>query len=111
MFLRLRGAGMFFKSLNTPERIDIVEKTGHLDRGDAEFLLLASTYFRALDHAIRLVTGRAEEKIPAAPAQRTMVAELMQRWTGHSTAALKLDSDLSAIQKKMRQVFDGIFAS
>ena len=111
MFLRLRGAGMFFKSLNTPERIDIVEKTGHLDRADAEFLLLAGTYFRALDHAIRLVTGRAEEKIPAAPAQRTMVAELLQRWTGHSTAASKLDTDLSALQKKMRQVFDSIFAS
>ena len=39
MYLRLKGAGMFFKSLNTPERIDIVEKMGHLDRADAESLL------------------------------------------------------------------------
>jgi len=109
MFLRLRGAGMFFKSLNTPERIDIVEKTGHLDRADAEFLLLASTYFRALDHAIRLVTGRAEEKIPSAPAHRARIAELLQRWTGHTTSAAKLDTDLAALQRKMRQVFDGIF--
>jgi glutamate-ammonia-ligase adenylyltransferase len=110
MFLRLRGAGMFFKSLNTPERIDVVEKTGHLDRLDAEFLLLASTYYRALDHAIRLVTGRSEEKIPSALASREMIAELLQRWTGHTTSAEKLDTDLAALQKKMRRVFDAIFA-
>jgi glutamate-ammonia-ligase adenylyltransferase len=109
MYLRLRGAGMFFKSLNTPERIDVLEKMGHLDRFDAEFLLIATTYFRALDHAIRLVTGRSEEKIPAAPIQRQMIAELLPRWTGHSTSAAKLDTDLSALQKKMRQVFEGIF--
>jgi len=110
MFLRLRGAGMFFKSLNTPERIDIVEKTGHLDRADAEFLLLAGTYFRALDHAIRLVTGRSEEKIPSAPASRARIADLLQRWTGHTTSAAKLDTDLAALQSKMRRVFDSIFA-
>ena len=109
MYLRLRGAGMFFKSLNTPERIDVVEKMGHLDRSDAEFLLIATTYFRALEHAIRLVTGRAEEKIPAAPLQRTMIAELLQRWTSQTTSAARLDADLSALQKKMRQVFDSTF--
>lgn len=111
MFLRLRGAGMFFKSLNTPERIDIVEKTGLLERSDAEFLLIATTYYRALEHAIRLVSGRAEEKIPAAPLPRAMIAQLLQRWTSYTTSSSKLDSDLSALQKKMRQVFDSIFAA
>src|SRR5882724_5347230 len=75
MYLRLKGAGMFFKSLNTPERIDVVEKMGHLDNADAESLLDATTFFRALDHALRVVTGRAEEKIPAAGEQREMLAE------------------------------------
>jgi glutamate-ammonia-ligase adenylyltransferase len=109
MYLRLRGAGMFFKSLNTPERLDVVEKTGLLDRGDAEFLLRSTTYFRALDHAIRLVTGHSEEKIPSAPAHRSMVAELLERWTGRSTSPDNLDIDLSALQKAMRQVFEIIF--
>ncbi|MBV9269130.1 MAG: hypothetical protein JO061_23375, partial [Acidobacteriaceae bacterium] len=63
MYLRLKGAGMFFKSLNTPERIDIVEKMGHLERADAEFLMEATTFFRAVDHAIRIVNGRAEERL------------------------------------------------
>jgi glutamate-ammonia-ligase adenylyltransferase len=111
MYLRLKAAGMFFKSLNTPERIDVVEKTGHLDRMDAEFLLDATTYFRALDHALRVVTGRAEERIPAAPEQREMVAELLQRWTGTRVVAEELDRDLLALQSRMRRVFEGIFTN
>src|SRR5438874_4182914 len=82
MYLRLKGAGMFFKSLNTPERIDVLEKMGHLERADAESLLRATTHFRALDHALRVVSGRAEEKIPANPGQREMIAALLERWTG-----------------------------
>ena len=30
MYLRLKGAGIFYKVLNTPARIDVVEKMGHL---------------------------------------------------------------------------------
>ncbi len=109
MYLRLKGAGMFYKSLNTPERIDIVEKMGHLDRADAEFLLLATTYFRALDHAIRVVKGRAEKKIPVELRYREKIAELMPRWTGHMNHAGKLDSDLAAMQSRMRRVFEHVF--
>ncbi len=111
MYLRLRGAGMFFKSLNTPERVDVVEKTGLLDRGDAEFLMSATTHFRALDHAIRLVTGRSEEKIPGSPAQRAMIAELLQRWTNRATSPDNLDAELSALQFAMRRVFETVFIS
>ena len=32
MYLRLKSAGIFFKVLNTPERIDVIEQMGHLDR-------------------------------------------------------------------------------
>ena len=109
MFLRLKGAGLFFKSLNTPERIDIVEKMGHLERADAEFLLEATTHFRALDHALRLVTGRAEETIPAWPQYRHMIAELLNRWTHGESSSTSLDSDLLALQTKMRFLFDRVF--
>ena len=81
MYLRLRGAGLFFKTLNTPERIDIVEKMGHLDRCDAEFLLNATTFYRALDHSIRLVTGHAEGRLPSSRVELEMVCELLNRWT------------------------------
>jgi glutamate-ammonia-ligase adenylyltransferase len=101
---------MFFKSLNTPERIDIVEKMGHLERSDAEFLQRATRHFRALDHAVRVVRGRSEEKIPAAPDQREMIVELMRRWTGERPTAANLDTHLLELQHKMRQLFDRVFA-
>jgi [glutamine synthetase] adenylyltransferase / [glutamine synthetase]-adenylyl-L-tyrosine phosphorylase len=109
MYLRLKGAGMFFKSLNTPERIDIVEKMGHLERADAEFLLRATTFFRAIDHALRVVTGRAEEKLPESGAEREMIGELVCRWTGEHPSASTLEHELDALRGKMRRVFDSIF--
>ncbi len=110
MYLRLRGAGMFFKSLNTPERIDVVEKMGHLERVDAEFLLEAATHFRALDHAIRLVTGHAEGKLPASKEQRETIAALVSRWTGTRAKAETLETDLQALQDKMHRLFERVFA-
>src|SRR5262249_55760594 len=38
MYLRLKGAGIFYKVLNTPQRIDVIEQMGHLEREDADFL-------------------------------------------------------------------------
>lgn len=110
MYLRLKGAGMFFKSLNTPERIEIVERMGHLERADAEFLLQAATHFRALDHALRLVTGHVEGKLPPSDDQREMVAELMSRWTARKSTAASLEADLLALQTKMHRLFETIFA-
>ena len=109
MYLRLKGAGMFFKSLNTPERIDVVEKMGHLERADAEFLLEAATHFRALDHALRLVVGHAEGRIPSSLEEQQMVAELMKRWTVHRSQADALQSDLVSLQNRMHRLFETIF--
>jgi glutamate-ammonia-ligase adenylyltransferase len=109
MYLRLKGAGMFFKSLNTPERIDVVEKMGHLSRTNAEFLLDATTSFRALDHALRLVTGRSGDKIPASLEQREMIAALMQRWSRQRFTAADLDSALLDLRHRLRRVFEMTF--
>jgi glutamate-ammonia-ligase adenylyltransferase len=109
MYLRLKGAGLFFKSLNTPERIDIVEKMGHLDRQDAEFLLKAATFYRALDHALRLVFGHPKESVPSSPAERDMLSELTQRWTDRGPEPPLLETELHASQLQMRRLFDRIF--
>jgi [glutamine synthetase] adenylyltransferase / [glutamine synthetase]-adenylyl-L-tyrosine phosphorylase len=110
MYLRLKGAGMFFKSLNTPERIDVVEKMGHLERADAEFLLEATTFLRALEHALRIVLGRAEEKLPGSHVEQEMLADLMHRWTGEYRSASALQTELQTLQDKMRHLFERIFA-
>src|SRR5256714_12753361 len=69
MYLRLKGAGIFFKVLNTPERIDVIEKMGPLEREDADFLRDAATFFRSLDHGQRVSTGHAAGNLPAGQAQ------------------------------------------
>lgn len=111
MYLRLKGAGIFFKSLNTPERIDIVEKMGHLERADADFLLRATTYFRALDHAVRVVTGRAEEKLPTRSLEREMVRDLVHRWADDLPIADSLEGELGSLRARMRRLFDSIFTA
>src|SRR5262249_44986809 len=70
MYLRLKSAGIFFRVLNTPARIEVLESLGHLDRATAEFLLETATFYRALDHGLRIITGHAEAKLPKADAQR-----------------------------------------
>ncbi len=62
MYLRLKSAGFFFKVLNTPERIDIIEENGaQSERDDAAFLRDAATFYRAVDPTgSGSATGHAE---------------------------------------------------
>src|SRR5258708_4894142 len=68
LYLRLKGAGVFFKALNTPERIEVIETMGHLGHDEADFLRKAATFYRALDHGVRVITGHAEERLPKSEA-------------------------------------------
>ena len=104
MYLRLKSAGIFFKVLNTPERIAVLESLGHLDRAEAEFLNEAAAFYRALDHALRVISGHAEGKLPSSEAQLETVGALLKRWT-----PLPLE-DLAGIRTKTRALFDRLFA-
>jgi glutamate-ammonia-ligase adenylyltransferase len=103
MYLRLKSAGIFFKVLNTPARIEVLESMGHLERSEAQFLNDAATFYRALDHSLRLLSGHAENKLPSSEAQLETLSELLRRWT-----PIPL-SDLGAIRAKVRRVFDQLF--
>jgi glutamate-ammonia-ligase adenylyltransferase len=105
MYLRLKSAGIYYKVLNTPARIEVLENMGHLDRPSAQFLLAAATFYRALDHGLRVISGYIEGKLPKAEAHREMLAELLKRWT-----PIPL-SDLSEIRNNTRAVFDKHFGS
>jgi glutamate-ammonia-ligase adenylyltransferase len=109
MFLRLRSAGFFFKVLNTPARVDIIEKMGHLDRPDAQFLLDAATFYRAVDHALRLVSGHAEGRLPNAEMQLERLSELVGRWTPRHLCDQPLPDELERIQDRTREFFERLF--
>ena len=109
MYLRLRGAGIFYKLLNTPERIDVIEKMGHLEREDAEFLREAATFYRALDHGQRVSTGHAEGSLPAAQGQFEVLTNLVKRWTPEHLHAQRIDITLRQIRARTREFFDRLF--
>lgn len=110
MYLRLKGAGIFYKVLNTPERIDVIEKMGHLERSDAAFLRDAATFYRALDHGLRLLSGHAEGSLPKSQAQLEMLTELVSRWTVDHLHDQPLEMELAQIQDRTREFFDRLFA-
>jgi [glutamine synthetase] adenylyltransferase / [glutamine synthetase]-adenylyl-L-tyrosine phosphorylase len=109
MYLRLKGAGIFFKVLNTPARIDVVEKMGHLERTDAVFLRDAATFYRALDHGLRVTTGHTEGNLPSAGPSLEVLDDLMRRWTPDHLHDEPLAVELAQIQAKTREFFDRLF--
>lgn len=110
MYLRLKGAGIFFNVLNTPERIDVIEKMGHLEREDAEFLRDAATFYRAIDHGLRISAGHAEGSLPSAPEQMRILTELVHRWTPEHLHDRSLDAKLAQIRERTREFFDRVFS-
>jgi len=102
LYLRLKNAGVFFKVLNTPERIQVLENMGHLDSAGAKFLNEAATFYRALDHAIRVLTGHAEAKLPS-QSQVEALDALLRRWT-----RIPL-SELDEIRAQTRSAFEKLF--
>jgi glutamate-ammonia-ligase adenylyltransferase len=110
MYLRLKGAGIFFKVLNTPERIDVIEKMGHLEREDAEFLRDAATFYRAIDHGVRIAAGHAEGSLPSSPEQMRILTELVHRWTPEHLHGGSLDAKLAQIRTRTREFFDRVFS-
>jgi len=104
MYLRLKSAGVFFKVLNTPERIVVLESMGQMDRTEAQFLDQAATFYRALDHGLRVLSGHAEGKLPGSEALLETLTALVRRWT-----PVPLDQ-LAEIRAGTRSLFDRLFA-
>lgn len=109
LYLRLRGAGMFFKVLNTPKRIEVIEQMGHLDSNDANFLRDAATFYRSVDHGLRLISGHTEGSLPTAESQLRMLASLVSRWTPDHLHDQPLGLELTQIQHRTRDYFERLF--
>ncbi len=109
MYLRLKGAGIFFKVLNTPARIDVIEQMGHLERPDADFMRDAAAFYRALDHALRVSSGHAEGTLPSGGWALENLTDLVRRWTPDHLHDQPLDIELAQIQTRTREFFDRLF--
>ncbi|MGI8742223.1 MAG: glutamine-synthetase adenylyltransferase [Bryobacteraceae bacterium] len=110
MYLRLKAGGIFFRVLNTPERIDVLEKMGHLERADAEFLRDGATFYRALDHGLRLYSGHAEGSLPNSETQLAILTDVVHRWTPDHLNHQSLQAQLPHIRNRTREIFDRLFS-
>jgi glutamate-ammonia-ligase adenylyltransferase len=109
MYLRLKGAGVFYRLLNTPRRIEVVERTGHLESPDARFLLDAATFYRAVDHGLRLMSGHTAGSLPTSDWHLQILTELVQRWVPPHLCDQPLPEELLQIQRWTRDFFDRLF--
>ncbi len=110
LYLRLKGAGIFFDVLNTPARIDVVEKMGHLDRPDAEFLHDAAIFYRSVDHGLRVYSGHAAGSLPVAESPLEALTSLVRRWTPDHLHVQPLEATLTHIRRRTRDLFDRLFS-
>jgi [glutamine synthetase] adenylyltransferase / [glutamine synthetase]-adenylyl-L-tyrosine phosphorylase len=109
MYLRLRGAGIFYKALNTPERIEVIEAIGHMHRSDAEFLRKAASFYRAIDHGQRVATGHAEGSLPSSQSQVDVLARLVKRWAPKDLHDRPLSETLAEIRAQTRRYYNRLF--
>ena len=109
MYLRLKSAGIFFPVLNTLERIDIIERMGHLERPDAVFLADAATFYRSVDHALRVFSGHSGGRLPRTRFKLEAVDRLAARWTPDHLHDQPLDVELAQIQSRTREYFERLF--
>jgi len=103
LYLRLKNAGIYYSYLNTPARIEVLETSGKLSRAVGGFLREAAAFYRAIDHAMRVLTGHAEDKLPRSGVQLDTLGALLARWTPLPLA------DLDRVREETRALFDRFF--
>jgi glutamate-ammonia-ligase adenylyltransferase len=82
-----------------------LESAGALDSASALTLCDAARFYRSLDHAIRLVLGRAMSQLPE-PAQIPRVAALLKKWNVLPSG--RLQESLASARAKVRQIYSSL---
>ncbi|HKD80307.1 MAG TPA: hypothetical protein VKH81_11485 [Candidatus Angelobacter sp.] len=101
-YLMLRQANPVHGS--TQEKVDRLYDAGQLAKPLVEKLRHATLLYRATDHAIRLVTGRARPELPTAEHARLATEALVTRILGRQSDR-DLQSELRSTQNEVREIF------
>jgi len=89
------------------ERLQMLNRAGLVGNPELQVLLDALELFRTVEHAIRLVTGRAGKDLPVSPVAQANVAELTSRMMTRELGESMEDELLSA-RVKVREVFEKV---
>lgn len=98
-YLRLRSRAVVPPGANTPEQLCLLENAGAIRADDAQALASGAAFLRAVDHAVRLVTGRPAEGLPEHIGHAMLVEKLARGW-----GLLKNDQDEQPLSRRLRQV-------
>ncbi|MGH9434976.1 MAG: hypothetical protein ACRD06_03140, partial [Terriglobia bacterium] len=110
-YLELRHCPEIQPGANTPERIQAIRAAGLLGDQDAAVLLNGARFLRAVDHAIRLVTGKSSHGLPEHTGHAAMIEDLVRRWGLLEAAEVPLAQRLRQIQQEVRGVYRRVLGS
>jgi len=108
-FLRLREARVFFSSLNSLERLDVVERMGQITARQAAVLREGAIFLRALQHALRLESGRTDNEVPLEGPAAAACLRLAERWFPESLRGRSLAEGVEEVMRDIREVFLQVF--
>jgi len=90
--LRLRNRAAMPPGSNTAQHLAALQSSGVMSAEDARVLTDGAGFLRALDHAVRLVTGKAADGLPEHVGHAAAIEDLARRWgltrEGESLAAV-----------------------
>lgn len=95
---------------NTDARLKRLCEAGAMDQDTTAQLREAARLYRTVDHAVRLVTGRARPELPAAEharqATESLVSRILNRPNGHD-----LQAELDSTAVRVREAFTRIVSA
>jgi len=102
--LRLRGRIVAHPRANMAEQIAALRCAGLMTNEDSNILSGGANFLRSVDHAIRLVTGKAAEGLPDRAGHAEVVENLARRW-GLIAGSQTLAQTLQETRQRVREVY------
>jgi len=105
--LRLRHRVLTPPGANMAEQIAALRSAGWMSEEDAQALSAGAGFLRSLDHALRLVTGKAAEGLPERVGYAEAVESLARQWgliTGTESVAQRLRETHQQVRSAYRRL-------
>jgi [glutamine synthetase] adenylyltransferase / [glutamine synthetase]-adenylyl-L-tyrosine phosphorylase len=109
-YLRLRHRVLTPFGANMATQIDALRSAGALSDADADSLRHGAAFLRSVDHAVRLVTGKAAEGLPAHVGHREAIENLARHW-GLVPPSSTLAEKLKEAQQEVRYIYRRMIGS
>jgi len=104
----LQAGAQMMAGRNLQTQVEDLPALCSLGAEAGQLLARAALFLRALDHSVRLATGRAASTLPP-PARSKPVAELLERFLGQPVGTAELRWLLEQIRQQVRRVYEEVF--